>query len=132
MPRTRRVPPDFFAAAIKEALEEYGDNVNENMGEIVEIVGKAGVKNLRAAARGAVGGRKYAGGWTARIETGRLSAQAIIYNARTPGLPHLLEFGHVTRNGSGRIFPDTPAHPHIKDVEEKLVQEFETKVIDKL
>ena len=132
MPRSRRVPPDFLAAAIKEALEEYGDNVDENLGEIVEIVGKAGVKDLRAAARGAVGGRKYAGGWTVRVETGRLYSQAIIYNSRTPGLPHLLEFGHVTRNGTGRVFADTPAHPHIKDVEEKLVQEFETKVIDKL
>lgn len=38
--------------------------------------------------------------------------------SRKPSLTHLLEFGHVTKNGTGRTFPRTPAHPHIKKAEE--------------
>lgn len=133
MPRHRRVPADAFSAAVNAALKEYAEDVQENLDEIVRTVTKAGVKEMKSAAGGAVGGSgKYVRGWTSRMETGRVSAQGTIYNKDVPGLPHLLEFGHVTRNGTGRVFAPTPAHPHIKEVEERLAREFETKVKSKL
>lgn len=129
----RRVGADGLAAAVNAILEEYGESVKENVDLVVKEVAKAGVKALRAEARGAVGGTgKYASGWTSKVETGRMSTQGVLYNSKVPGLPHLLEHGHATRNGTGRVFNPTPAYPHIEKVEQELIREFETKVMSKL
>lgn len=129
----RRVGADGLAAAVNAILEEYGESVKENVDLVVKEVAKAGVKALRAESRGAVGGTgKYASGWTSKVETGRMSTQGVLYNSKVPGLPHLLEHGHATRNGTGRVFNPTPAYPHIEKVEQELIREFETKVMSKL
>lgn len=128
----RRVGADGLAAAVNAILEEYGESVRENVDLVVKEVAKAGVKALRAEARSAVGGNKYASGWTSKVETGRMSTQGVLYNSKVPGLPHLLEHGHATRNGTGRVFNPTPAYPHIEKVEQELIREFETKVMSKL
>jgi len=111
-----------FEKACKKILDEYKEDVNKDMQEAVKKVTKAGAKQVKANAQGAVGGKKYAKGWTSRFETGRLSAQGTIYNSSQPGLPHLLEYGHVTRNGTGRTFRPTPAHEHIAAVEDEIEQ----------
>lgn len=123
----RKVPTDRLTEAVDKILEEYGDNVQENLDEIVKQMSKKGAQTLRSQSKNTFNGTgQYAKGWTSTVETGRVSAQGTIYN-KTPGLPHLLEFGHALRNG-GR----TRAKPHIKPVEEKLVKEFESKVKSKL
>lgn len=119
----RRVTVDQLGDAMAELMEEYGDNVKENLDEIVAAMSKKGAQALRGEARGAVNGTKYAGGWKSQTETGRFSSQGTIYNAKLPGLPHLLEHGHANRNG-GR----TAGRPHIAKVEQALVREFEEKV----
>ena len=124
----RTVPVDRLAAEVEKILDEYGENVQQNLGEIVKAVSKNGAQTLRSTSRGAFGGSgKYAKGWTSQAVTGRLSAQGTIYNKDLPGLPHLLEHGHANRNG-GR----TPGREHIKPVEEALIKEFEQKVKSKL
>ena len=48
-----------------------------------------------------------------------MGAKATLYNAKVPGLPHLLEHGHAKRGGgrvSGRV--------HIAPVEEELEKAF--------
>lgn len=126
------IPPDAFAATVNKILAEYGDSVKENLDVIVKDVAKAGVKQLKAASRGAVGGTgKYASGWTSQVQTGRFSTQGTLYNGAVPGLPHLLEHGHALRNG-GRASGFVAAHPHIAEVEQKLIDEFESKVMSKL
>lgn len=122
------VPAEQLAAAVDKILQEYGEDVQENLTEIVKAITKKGAQTLKGAARGAVGGTgKYASGWTSQAETGRVSAQGTIYNGRLPGLPHLLEHGHANRGG-GR----TAGRPHIAKVEEALIKEFESKVKAKL
>ena len=103
-------------------LEEFRDDVDKNMNEAIKKVTKAGAKQVKANARSAVGGKKYASGWTSQFESGRLSAQGTKYNRSQPGMPHLLEYGHVTRNGTGRTYKPTPEHPHIESVEQELEQ----------
>lgn len=115
---------DRLGAAIHDILAEYGDDVQENLADAVKRVTKKGAQAVKSAARSMFGGTgEYAAGWTSRAETGRLSAQGVIYNADVPGLPHLLENGHANRDG-GR----TPGREHIKPVEETIVQEFEAEV----
>jgi len=124
----KRTPIDRLTLEVGKILEEYGDNVQENINEIVSQMSKQGAKAVKSEARGTFGGSgKYASGWTSQVETGRVSAQGTIYNKDVPGLPHLLEHGHANRNG-GR----TAGRIHIAKVEEQLVKDFESKVISKL
>ena len=123
-----RTSVDQFAVAVNKILEKYGDDVRDNLDDIVKDITKEGVKTLKNQARAAVGGTgKYAAGWTSTVETGRTSAQGTIYNGRLPGLPHLLEHGHANRGG-GR----TAGRVHIAPVEEELINEFEAQVKSKL
>lgn len=124
----KAVPIDRLASEIDKILQEYGENVHENLSDIVKTVSKKGAQTLRSQSKSTFGGTgKYASGWTSQTEIGRTSAQGTIYNAKVPGLPHLLEHGHANRGG-GR----TPGRAHIAPVEEALAREFETKVKSKL
>lgn len=105
-----------FAVEIMEALGDYDIKVNEAMAKVLPEVAKEAAKMVKG---GSPGNGKYGSGWRAKITKGGLGhIEAVVYNAKTPGLPHLLEFGHATRNG-GR----TAAIPHIKPVEEWIKTE---------
>lgn len=124
----KKTTTDQLTAAVSKILDEYGEDVKSNLKEIVAKLSKEGAKAVRSASKSTYGGTgKYASGWRSRLDTGRLSSQGIIYNARVPGLPHLLEYGHAKRGG-GRV----SGRPHIKPVEEKLISEFEREVKSKL
>lgn len=118
----KKTSVDKLSAAIHDILSEYGDDVQANLSDAVKQVTKKGAQAVKAAARSTFGGT-YAAGWTSRAETGRFSAQGVIYNKDVPGLPHLLENGHANRNGER-----TPGREHIKPVEETIVKEFEAEV----
>lgn len=120
----RKVPIDRFSEEIERILREYGIQTQAAIDEATKVLSKKGAQAVRAQAKSTFGGSgDYAKGWTSRWEGGRVSAQGVIYNHDIPGLPHLLENGHANRGG-GR----TPGRMHIKNVEEKIVKEFEQKV----
>ena len=129
----RKTPIDKLESAISDILNEYGDEVDKNVGEIAAQMGKKGAQALRKEAKQTfpVGTGEYAKGWKSQVNHGRLSTTAIIYNEH-PGLPHLLEHGHVTRNGTGRTYGDVRGREHIEPVDEKLVKTFEQEVLNKL
>ena len=120
---SRTITPEQFEAAITEILQEYDLQVPEQVLEAVTLVSKQGA-NLVKSNSGMFGGTgKYRSGWTSTVEPGRLSAKGTIHNSRVPGLPHLLEFGHATRNGkrvSGRT--------HIAPVEQQIIAQFEQEL----
>lgn len=120
------VPIDRLTAEIEKILEDYGENVQQNINEVVGEITKKGAKTLNRQSGQTFDGKKYRKSWTTQVETGRTSAQGTIYS-KIPGLPHLLEHGHALRGG-GR----TTGRAHIAPVEEALVKEFETKVKSKL
>lgn len=123
---------DKLADVISDILDEYEGDIQGNIGEITTAIGKKGVQTLRGEARTRLNGTgEYARGWTYQVDRQRLSTSVTIYNNH-PGLPHLLENGHVTRNGTGRTYPSTPAHEHIAPVAEELVEKFEREVVSKL
>ena len=125
----KKIPIDRLAAEINKILTEYGNEVQENVDDAARRVTKAGAKAVRGNAQSTFrvgnGEKNYAKGWTSKFETGRLSAQGIIYNKDLPGLPHLLEHGHANRNG-GRT--PVPGRPHIAPVEQKIIEDFEKAV----
>lgn len=120
------VPIDRLTAEIEKILEDYGENVQQNINEVVGEITKKGAKALNRQSGQTFDGKKYRKSWTTQVETGRTSAQGTIYS-KIPGLPHLLEHGHALRGG-GR----TTGRAHIAPVEEALVREYEQKVKSKL
>lgn len=116
-------PVERLQADIQKILEQYVDEVERTSAECVKKVAQKGAKALRSASPRQSG--QYASGWSTKTEISRTDAVSIIYNKAKPGLPHLLEHGHVTRNGTGRTFGRTPAHEHIAPIETEIIEEFE-------
>lgn len=110
--------------ALNRLLTQYGDETAEQMAEIVPKAARKAAKTLRETSKLTFDGSgRYAKGWTARTEKGRLRTTATVYNKDLPGLAHLLEHGHANRGG-GR----TPGWAHIAPVEEAIVEAFRKEV----
>ena len=112
---------DFYKE-LSDFLGEYSDKATEVLQEEAEKCGKKAVKELKSTSPKRTG--KYARGWKSQTEKTPSGAKVTIYNGKKPQISHLLEHGHATRNGTGRSYPDTPAHPHIKKVDDAIEKEF--------
>ena len=113
----RKVEPEKLGEAIAKVFRDYADDLNNDTKSFTRKIANRGAGALRASSSNVIGGR-YSRGWTYKVIEGRLNTEAIIYH-KVPGLPHLLENGHATRDG-GRV----AGRPHIKPVEEKLNEEY--------
>ena len=118
----KRVTAETLADAVMEIMEEYRADVTASLREVVHDVAKKGAEAIRSDSKTKfrdvkLSKGRYATGWTAKDADGRLDARSYIYNSKYPGLPHLLEYGHLNRDGSR-----TPGRPHIEPVEEQLEQ----------
>ena len=132
----KKLTADRLGEEIKGILDEYADDVAQNLGVITKEITKKGVKALKTESRSTFGQtarrkKKYANTWTSQTETGRISAQGVIYNTQA-GLPHLLEHGHVSRNGTGRTFGTVPGRVHIAKVEDELIENFQRELQSRL
>lgn len=127
----KKVTVNNLQDAIKDILDDYGDQVYENLEEITQRIGKKGVEAVRNSSKEAFGGKVYASGWGMTVEKNRLYTSVIIHNKKQAGLAHLLEHGHVKANGTGR-YGQWSGVEHLLPVEEKLVDEFESEVVSKL
>lgn len=126
---SRTVTPEQLAESLQKILAEYADDVDQASAECIREVAKAGRKSLKANSPKKSG--DYAKGWSFNVEKHRLYTVATLYN-QTPGLPHLLEFGHVSRNGTGRSYGSVKALPHIGSVEQQIIQEYTQKLTREL
>lgn len=121
---------DKLKADIAKILEEYEGEITESMQEVTAKVAKKGAQALQRESKEKFGGTgQYAKGWKAETNGKahrQISWTSIIYN-ETPGLPHLLEHGHAKRNG-GRV----AGRPHIEPIEQEIINEYETEVINNL
>ena len=117
---------DTLAADIQAMLEEYGEDVTRLTKEAVQQAGKMGAEALKSNPS-IFNGTRYASGWRSKVEEGRMGAKATLYNAKVPGLPHLLEHGHAKRGG-GRV----NGRVHIKPVEDELEKAFTRELEAKL
>ena len=124
-----KTPLDRLAQNIEKILQEYNEEVLDKTDSILKEVSKAGARAVRQSSPKKSG--EYAKGWKATIEGDRVTKTAYIHNMK-PGMPHLLENGHVTKNGTGRTYKRTPAHVHIAPVEQMLVETFEKNLTEEL
>ena len=128
---SRKVTIDNLGSEISKILDEYAGNVDENVDEITKKIGRKGAQALKNESLAKFKDSKkhkkrYGQTWTSKAEKKRLYTSVTIYNSQ-PGLPHLLEYGHASRNG-GRVM----GKEHISPVEQQLIAEFEREVRSKL
>ena len=122
-----------FRETVRKFLDDYDVDVYTEVSEAIAEVAKETVAKLKQTSRQFKGTGDYAKGWTATIEKGRVKVGATVHGKKpTYALAHLLEFGHVTRNGTGRTFRPTPAHEHIAPVNEWAQNEAINRAVSKL
>lgn len=117
---------DKLAGEVAAMLETYTDEVTEAVKAECETVADECLKEIRAASPVKTG--KYKKGWKKKVEyEGKEDIRIRVYNAKYPGLTHLLEKEHAKVNG-GRV----AAIPHIEPAEqhaaEKLVNKVKVKI----
>lgn len=134
--RSRRISSLDLSDAITEIVNEYGSNVGNVLNCAIKEVTKEAEDKLKAVKKFAPDGHPtgyYSSEWVHRFdETGRFTFRGTVYNSTQYRLTHLLEFGHVTRNGTDRTFDRTPAYPHIAPVNDWAHDELIAKVRKKL
>ena len=102
----------------KTLTDEYADAQDE-INIAAEDTAKELCANLKADSPKRKNSGKYAKGWTVTRDGNTF----IIHNKTRPYLTHILERGHMNRNGSR-----TSGQPHIAPNEEKAVLDFTGKV----
>ncbi|CUW10552.1 prophage pi2 protein 37 [Leuconostoc gelidum subsp. gasicomitatum] len=112
-----------LAQEIAHHLKMYSSEVEQDLQAAKKEVGEKAVQQLRSA--GNFGDRtgRYRKGWKLK----KVGDNYVIHNATDASLTHLLEKGHVLRNG-GR----SKSFVHIKPAEEMVITEFETLVRKRL
>ena len=134
----KKVTVENLGAEISKILEEYAGEVQDNIDVVTKKIGQKGAAALRNQSKetfpvqkGRKTSGKYESGWTSTVEKTRVYTAVTIYNSKRASLAHLLEFGHVSANGTGR-YGRVPEHPHVAPVEEALVVEYEREVKNNL
>ena len=124
-----------LSAAIKQVLTEYGEDVYKVLDEAVQDTVKQSTDKLKAVNSWAntVSGSPYSADWAHDdLQVDRVRVKRVVYNDGHARLTHLLEKGHVSKNGTGRTFGDVQAYPHIKGVNDWAVEELPKLIEDKL
>jgi len=109
---------DNLANEISRQLALYANAVEEDVDKAAQKGVKEGKNKLhQISPEGATG--DYAKGW----DTKKKGNNYILWNATDYQLTHLLENGHVNRDGSR-----TTPQPHIKPVEKQMIKDFEKEI----
>ena len=108
-----------LANQIANIMREYSNVTQHQVNDIAEQVAKRGALKLKTAGSFENVTGDYRKGWRAK----KVNGKWVVHNATDYQLTHLLEKGHALANG-GRA----KAYPHIKPVEQELIEEFEREI----
>lgn len=129
---TVRIEPAELAETIMRFLDEYGDDAEEALEESMEKVAtRASTELKQGGPYNDPNPKNYTNKWKVNIERTRLGIEANVYNSKSPGLAHLLEFGHAKYKG-GRKEGSTRAFSHIAPVNDKIEGWMETELNSRL
>ena len=114
-----------LSKAFAEIIDEYTDEVKDALDVALPKAAKSTAKYLKGHSPQRTG--EYAKGWAVKTEKGRLGHTSIVWNKTHYRLTHLLEKGHVNRDGGF-----TAARVHIAPAEdyaeEEAVKELEKEL----
>ena len=115
-----------ISTVCKKILNEYGDQATDIVKEETKAVLKDATKEIKSTSPKRTG--EYARSWKSQITDTRNGFKAVVYSSNSEyRLTHLLEFGHLSRNGK-RV----KAIPHIEPVNNKAQEEIVKRIMDKL
>lgn len=108
---------------ITRIVEQYGRQAREAVEKAVRKTGRETAKDLKNTSPKRTGA--YASSWTTKVtrSSGRLIG-VTVYNKEHYQLTHLLENGHVIKNGVG-TYGRARAIKHIAPAEQKGIADFE-------
>ena len=131
----KRIRPVDLSKAINEILSKYGDEVYTVMESSIDEVAEEATNKLKAVTHFRNNAFEYSESWVNEKLSGKpLTCTRAVHNEKHYRLTHLLEKGHVVRNGTGRNKGKqrTDAFPHIAPVNDwankELVQLVERKL----
>lgn len=118
-------------STIEKILADYGEDAYKVLDSSVDRVAEEATRKLQAV--NFKTGGEYSKSWVNDKEpTGRFATKRIVHNEEHYRLTHLLEKGHVVRNGRSRItgkaYGNANAYPHIAPVEEWAKSELPKEV----
>lgn len=117
-----------FSAEIKEILEDYTDDVIEATNDSIDVSSKWARGQLKTNGEFKSISGDYRKGWSIKREkSGFGIRKQMVHNRTDYQLTHLLEFGHVNRDGSR-----TREFPHIAPVEEQSTKMFVSELEKRL
>lgn len=117
MPST--ISPDSLASSMARIVKSYAAEERKDAGEAVKKTARKTVQRLKKTSPKKKGG--YSKGWRSKVEEGiGAGSTAVIYNAKKPGLTHLLEKGHEKRGGGF-----VRGIPHIEPAFRQAAEELE-------
>ncbi len=125
--RSRKgIKAENLAGEIRRQLRDYTDEVKKTVAETAKDVAERAAERLQEESPKRTG--KYRKHWT--VSTDR-SGVIVHQSGKSYRLTHLLEKGHALRHG-GRKVGESPAYPHIGDVEKECVNEFVSRIERKI
>lgn len=116
------VSVDGFADGLMSIVERYMTDITKDTQKAVKAAGQTVIDEIQATGAFHDGSGEYRSGWRQKVEGSRVDGYTTtVYNAKKPGLAHLLENGH------GGPAP-APPHPHIAQAYEEGVKTLEREL----
>lgn len=112
---------------IKDILNEYSYDIQEEITKAAINIGNNGVNELKNTSPKRPKSGKYAKGWRLKTEKGFGYTNCTIYNKQYQ-LTHLLEKGHRIVDRKGQLKGHADAKVHIAPVEQKCIKKYENDV----
>lgn len=113
---------------MEEILDGYSKAAKDVVEESAKDAAEIASRQLKSTSpRGSAKGRHYASGWKVKAEVPGQLATFTVYNSTKPGLTHLLENGHVSRNQYG-YYGRVGAVKHIAPAAEVAEMKFLLRV----
>lgn len=122
----KKVSSEGLEAEINKILQEETTRVVGVAKKAIPKVADKAANELKSISPKSTGpkGGKYAQSWTnKKIKEDALTVQYTVYAGKYQ-LTHLLENGHLIKNGTGRTFGFTKAQPHISKAEKQAEEEL--------
>ena len=124
----------------KDLMTQLNDVLQDYSKEVMDIYNTCGkeiaddtVSKLKRVKFGRYDRGKYSKSWAVKQEKSNWGSNTyIVYNKKHYRLTHLLEFGHVVKNGTKRVVGKAGAIPHIKPMEEWVQQQLPKLLVQKL
>lgn len=116
------ISAEDFSRILAQKCKEYTDDVKQEVADGLEKIGKETLEEVKNASPVYAGKSKkikkgaYKKGWTISKTQAKGETQIVIHNKKYY-LVHLLENGHVLRDGTGRICGEVQPKKHVEPAE---------------